>query len=155
MIITITRFSSDRDSSLGILRIGEKFECFTLEDEFRANKVAAETRIPAGIYPVKLRTGSPMANRYDAKFADIGHRGMLWLQDVPDFDWIYFHIGNDDDDSEGCLLVGRQVASNDQGGGHIMESTLAYKRIYPIIHQAIVRNEPVFVHIIDADRVAE
>ena len=59
MKLEVIRFSSQNDSTLGLLfdvTDGRKFLCFTLEDEARDTKVMGETRIPAGIYDLKLRT---------------------------------------------------------------------------------------------------
>jgi len=104
---------------------------FTLEDKVRDVKVAGVTAIPAGIYDLKLRTEGGMTKRYAEKFPDM-HRGMIWLQDVPDFTFVYIHIGNYPRDTDGCILVGT-------GHGHeaVWNSTVAYKRIYPLIVEAI------------------
>jgi hypothetical protein len=37
------------------------------------------------------------------------HKGMLWLQDVPNFTFVYIHTGNKDEHTMGCLLVGGSV----------------------------------------------
>lgn len=104
MIITVKRLYHDSDATLGALLVDGHLVGFTCEDEPREDKVAGETRIPAGEYKLGIRKGSPMANRYDARYE--GHDGMLWLQDVPGFEYVYFHTGNTDDDTEGCILMG-------------------------------------------------
>ena len=53
------------------------------------------------------------------------------LQDVPNFQYVYIHIGNDDDDTAGCLLVGMGNSADDVG--FINGSKQAYMKIYPII----------------------
>lgn len=104
--------------------------CYTLEDEMHAVKVKGETRIPAGKYRIKLRTEGGMHPKYKARFHF--HKGMLWLQDVPGFEFVYIHIGNTDDDTEGCILVGMSVAN-----GYLSASALAYEKLYPIIASAV------------------
>jgi len=50
MKLEVLRFSSDSDSTLGVLfdtTNERKFLCFTLEDEFREIKISGETRIPS------------------------------------------------------------------------------------------------------------
>lgn len=126
--IDLYRFSPGADSTLGIL-MADGLQMFTCEDEYRAEKVEGETRIPAGTYPIKLRTDGGMHPKYAARYPF--HKGMLWLQDVPGFTYVYIHTGNNDDHSEGCLLVGygseRDVG---QGGGFITRSREAYADLY-------------------------
>ena len=55
MKLEVQRFSSQSNSTLGMLfdvTGTPKFLCYTLEDEFRENKVSGETRIPSGTYNV-------------------------------------------------------------------------------------------------------
>ena len=60
MRLQVLRFSSQADCTHGLLfeisEIGKRFLCYTLEDEHRVLKVRGETRIPAGVYNIKLRT---------------------------------------------------------------------------------------------------
>ena len=88
MKLEVIRFSSQNDSTLGLLfdvTHGRKFLCFTLEDEARDTKVMGETRIPAGIYDLKLRTEGGYHNRFLKKFGPAFHKGMIWVQNVPNF----------------------------------------------------------------------
>ena len=71
---------------------------------------------------------------------------MLEIKDVPNFEYILIHIGNDDDDTAGCLLVGNTA---DTKKGFIGDSTGAYKEIYSVIMGAIECNEPVTISIMD------
>ena len=103
MELIIKRLLDDSRSTVGKLYLDGRLFAGTLEDTRRHKKVPRLTRIPAGRYEIKLRFDSPMAKRYEELY---GTRGMLWLQDVEDFEWVYIHIGNDDDDSDGCILVG-------------------------------------------------
>ncbi len=139
MEITVDRFVSDDDTTLSRVSIDGVFNCFGLEDEFREEKVAAETRIPAGTYQVGLRTEGGHHNRYAVRFADI-HKGMLHILDVPNFTWILIHCGNTDEDTAGCLLVGSQ-ALTDPGEMRITQSVAAYKRFYPLVVDAAAKGE--------------
>lgn len=149
MRLRLVRYWSDGDSTSGVFCIAspqESFQaCFAQEDEFRTVKVHGETRIPAGSYRVLLRKEGGFHQRYSAKFGD-WHRGMLHLQDVPGFTWVLIHIGNDDDDTAGCILLGESARRNWVGS-----STDAYKRLYPPIRDALLRNEEVWIDVIDAD----
>ena len=141
MKLEVLRFSSDSDSTLGVLfdtTNERKFLCFTLEDEFREIKISGETRIPAGTYNVTLRTEGGFNQRYNDKFGTDFNKGMLWVRDVPGFEYILIHIGNSDNDTEGCLLVGDTQTQNITKNGFIGSSTDAYTRIYPPIADVLV-----------------
>lgn len=154
MMLQVIRFSSQSEDTLGLLfdvtdPMDRKFLCYTLEDEYRTKKKHGETRIPCGTYPVKLRTEGGFHTRYAKKFAF--HEGMLHVQDVPGFQWILIHIGNDDDDTAGCLLLGDEQRQNVNQPGFIMKSTAAYKRVYRHVLEAFDRGEEVFIMYVDLD----
>ena len=49
MKLQVVRTQFGTDATNGLLFIDGKFECFTLEDQYQAVKVAAETAIPEGL----------------------------------------------------------------------------------------------------------
>lgn len=144
MRLKLIRYSSDSDSSGGLLFIDGKFFCYVCEDEKREFKIHGETRIPNGCYKIKLRNEGGMTKRYAAKY-DF-HRGMLHLQDVPGFEWVYIHTGNNDDHTEGCLLVGYQAKRID-GENEIHTSRAAYICLYLKILDAIDAGEEIEIEI--------
>lgn len=139
MELTVTRFASDTESTVSLIRLDGRFECFGLEDEHRKAKVPGETRIPAGTYKVGVRTVGGFHGRYSAKFPAL-HQGMLHILDVPNFEYVLIHIGNDDGDTAGCLLVGVGCVGQ-QGAMYISNSTGAYKALYPKVIDAAKRND--------------
>jgi len=130
MKLELKRFSSGADSTLGILLADGVFECFTLEDEYRTDKIKGETRIPAGIYKVEKREVlSGLTEKYRKKYPWFDFHFML--QDVPNFQYVYIHIGNDDDHTDGCLLVGDSIKSNRfNNDNNLTTSGPAFKRLY-------------------------
>ncbi len=144
----VLRINSQPDFSIGVLFVvGDTYVrklCYTLEDEYREVKVKKETRIPAGTYELKLREESPLSNRYKVRFPEI-HKGMIWLQNVPGFKYVYIHCGNDDDDTDGCILVGSYARED-----RILNSRDAYRRIYPGIVTNI-RNGSTYLEVVDYD----
>jgi hypothetical protein len=144
MEINVLRYSDNGESTLGLMFIDGKFECYTLEDEARTNKVFGETRIPEGEYEILLRTEGGHHARYIRRFGDM-HFGMLHLQDVPGFQYILIHIGNDDDDTAGCLLVGSKVNNNQYGVGYLEASTDAYTKMYEKVKNELLNDKPVHV----------
>lgn len=144
MDLTTLRYTSDADSSGGLLYDDQEFLCFTCEDQRQDVKVAGETRIPEGSYEIKLRDEGGMTNRYAARYPS--HRGMLHLQDVPGFKYVYIHVGNNDDHTEGCILVGF-TALRQAGENVIAGSVDAYTELYRRIVAAMDRGETVTINI--------
>ncbi len=149
MHLTLHRRSSDGDSTIGQILIGTVPECWTVEDEYRAYKVQHETRIPAGTYQIKLRNFGGFHERFLRKFGPEFHKGMLWLQDVPGFEYILIHTGNTDDDTSGCIVVGKSAVVNKNGGGRVVESVTAYMKLYPKVREALLAKQPVSITITD------
>ena len=81
------------DRSISKLKIDNKFFSYILEDKVRKRKegkIAGETAIPYGTYPIKLT--------YSNKFQKI----MPEIMNVPGFRGIRFHPGHDIQNTEGC-----------------------------------------------------
>tara|TARA_R110000822_G_scaffold271184_2_gene393969 strand:- start:145 stop:600 length:456 start_codon:yes stop_codon:yes gene_type:complete len=144
MEIDVIRYNSKSDFTDGLFFINGEFQVYTLEDEERSVKVFGETRIPNGRYNVGLRTVGGFDKRYSSKYGADFHKGMLWVKDVPNFEYILIHVGNDDGDTAGCLLTG--MTNNADEKGFIGGSTDAYKKIYPPIRDAILKGEEVFIN---------
>lgn len=130
--------------TVGLLECGRQVFT-TLEDAGQDKKIPGQTRIPAGTYDIELRTTSPMASRYRERFGE-DHDGMLWLKNVPQFDFVYIHLGNVAEDTEGCILVGRTM---EPARGFIGESVKGYEALYPPIMEALARHEKVSIRIED------
>ena len=130
MILTTRRLIGSQRSTIGGLYIANVFECYTLEDVERIGqaKVAGRTAIPRGRYRVEL-THSP-------KFGRV--MPLIWNVQTPDgrklvsgdgkiFEGVRIHWGNDQDDTEGCLLVGAKLAPVPD---RILESRVAFDRLF-------------------------
>ena len=80
------------------------------------------------------------------------HKGMLWVRDVPGFEYILIHTGNTDEHTAGCLIVGNTQSTNfGDSDGFIGSSNTAYKRIYPAIASALESGEYVEITYVDYD----
>lgn len=153
MNLKVLRFSSQSDSTSGLLFVEHSeyldFLCYTLEDEHRNTKTYGDTRIPSGTYKISLRTVGGMHEKYKQRFPDI-HKGMLWIQDVPNFEYILIHCGNTDKDTAGCLLLGDSQKNNIiYPKGFVGSSAQAYKRIYPLITEALEKGKEVTIQLED------
>ena len=105
--IHVERMSKDDQPTVGKVVVMDeqwkpRFQCFSLEDRFREEKVAGDTRIPEGIYKLAWRTAGRFAKRWQGR----GFTGSLHLLDVPGFSTILIHAGNTHKDTRGCLLLG-------------------------------------------------
>ncbi len=146
MKLDVVRTQFGEDATNGMLFINGVFECYTLEDEVRDVKVHSETAIPLGEYEVKLRTEGGFHTKYKARYGAGFHKGMLWLQDVPNFQWILIHTGNTDQHTAGCLLLGETQQDLDKGkDGFVGGSGDAYKKAYPKIAKALLNDEKVTI----------
>lgn len=102
MILTLIRKWYTDSSTVGELYVDGVFECYTLEDMVRAQgvKIPGRTAIPAGVYTIEI-TESP---RFKMR--------LPILLDVPMFTFVRMHAGNDADDTEACILVGKRKVLN-------------------------------------------
>ena len=150
MLLELWRYRTNGKATLGFLMVKRdntwEHLCFVCEDPAQDTKIAGKTRIPAGRYEIKLRREGGMNARYAAKH--LQHDGMLWLQDVPGFEWIYIHIGSTALDTSGCLLVGE---GRNEDGCWVHHSRSAYETIYPEI-AAAVKDEGAWITVRDLDQ---
>lgn len=122
MLITLTRdlIVPDTESrqgwTLGVLHVDGKHFGYSVEDYDRIHagevKIKARTAIPAGRYVVAM-TWSP---KYGRMVPEVQH--------VPGFVGIRIHAGNDNSDTEGCILPGLQ---RDPARGRVLYSTDAVR----------------------------
>jgi hypothetical protein len=150
MNLTLLRYSANNESTLGLMFINKKFQCYSLEDEKRKIKVAGDTRIPSGRYQIKFRkVESPKTESYRNKF--YWFKWHLMLMNVPNFKYVYIHIGNDDDDTDGCIIIGNTTNNNQLIDGNIGSSTKAFEKFYRLVADALGRNEAVYITVVDEE----
>lgn len=147
MIIRVDRYLSTSTATLSQVYVDEQMICYGLEDGKHFPKIPGKTRIHAGAYKTILRKVGGMHDRYLKRFGPEFHKGMLWLQDVPDFQYILIHIGNTVQDTEGCLLLG---LGRDETRMTVSASEAAYRKLYPMVVD-VAENGHLLVHIEDGD----
>lgn len=156
MNFILQRFSDNRDSTLGLLfekksdGKGEKvvFQNYTLEDEFRESKVSGETRIPAGFYELKImETVTPLTEKYRAKYP--WFKKHIEVTNIKGFKGVYLHIGNSDEDTDGCILFGDNADNNRIGPGSVSNSTASFKRWYETVYEHLESGKKAFITIRD------
>jgi len=145
MKLQVVRTQLGKDATNGLLFIDGIFECFTLEDQYQETKVMHETCIPEGEYDIKFRKVGGFHSKYTAKYKN-AHYGMLWLQDVPGFQYILIHTGNTDDHTSGCLIVGETQQDLDANfNGMVGSSAVAYKKLYAKVAEVLLQGKKVTI----------
>ena len=94
--LLIIRDTFTKESTIGELFLNGERMCDTLELPWKDNQRSISC-IPEGEYKVRIRLARESATR------DYMH---LLVKDVPNRDYILFHIGNSAKDTSGCILVG-------------------------------------------------
>ena len=131
MNINVKRFLFEEDTTLGMLLVDGKFECWTTEDIPRAVKIKNETAIPTGTYRIELTD----KNRWG--------KVMPHILNVPQFEGIYVHAGNDKNSTSGCLLVADTLVSPSRNA----VSKVAFDRLMGKLNSAWNGKEDIFITI--------
>lgn len=116
--------------TIGTLMVDGVAECFTLEDVVRAVKIHGETAIPAGTFNVIVTKSQRFG------------RDLPLVENVPGFEGIRIHPGNDAADTDGCILVGRT-----KGVDFVGESRVAFNALFVKIQKALAAVEKVTLEI--------
>lgn len=115
--ILVKRIAKKTKYTIGKLFINGVFYANTLEDtdrgltqnmsedEIKSKKIYGETAVPTGTYKIDMSTVSPKFRNHSwAK----PYKGKIpRLTNVKGFDGVLIHPGNSDQDTLGCLLVGK------------------------------------------------
>lgn len=113
MEIRIKRLHRTERATISELSINGKFQCYTLEDVERENKIKSETAIPKGSYKVIIN----YSNRFK--------QNLPLILNVPNFEGVRIHTGNTNHDTEGCILVGKV-----RGIDYVGKSRVAFTALF-------------------------
>lgn len=132
MNITVNRIFKGPDYTIGKLYIDGKYFCDTLEDTVRnpGVKIPGKTAIPAGKYKIKLTES--------LRFV----RLMPRLENVPGFTGVLIHAGNTAEDTEGCILVGKNRVK-----GKVLDSRETFKKLFTMLWVVSLGGESLEVEI--------
>ena len=152
MKILLKRIYKKEKYTIGNLYINNVFFCNTLEDtdrgltkdmslkEIQSIKQKGITAIPSGKYSVTLDIQSPKFKNYKQYAFCDGY--LPRLVGVPGFDGILIHIGNKPEQTEGCLLVGKNKVK-----GQVVDSTETFKKLYDLLKAANDNHESINITI--------
>lgn len=141
MKLLLKRIALRDTYTIGKLYIDNHYFCDTLEDKVRdlnkdgdlndagEGKVAGQTAIPYGTYKVTMDVQSP---KFSQRASYAWCKGYLpRLLNVPHFEGIMIHSGNDATHSAGCILVGENRVK-----GQVLNSMNTLKRLVGILKGA-------------------
>jgi hypothetical protein len=125
---------------------------FTLEDQHRDVKVKGDTRIPAGIYPLKIHKADTPLTLKHRKVYGPWFKYHIEIADIPNFSGVYIHAGNDELHTEGCVLGGDSILNNMiVSRNQLLSSMAAIKRFYTDIYPRLEAGEVCTLEIRDED----
>ena len=135
MELRLKRIARREMYTIGRLYIDGVYFCDTIEDKDRGLKQSlpasvnksmkryGATAIPTGRYQVTLKVKSPKFSK--KKQYEFCNGYLPRLLNVPAFEGVLIHIGNTANDTEGCLLVGRNTKV-----GKVLDSGATFRKLY-------------------------
>lgn len=153
MELLLIRKYKKENYCIGELYVNGVFFSNTLEDKVRdinkngkfdngEYKINNETAIPYGEYEITLDITSPKFSKY--KFYKEVCAGKLpRLLNVPNFEGVLIHCGNNAKNSSGCILVGNNTIK-----GELTNSKEVFKKLYSILDTANKNKEEIIIKII-------
>lgn len=125
MKLHLVRFAFGYDATIGVLKVDGEPRWFVLEDEDRLMaqlpKIPGRTAIPTGSFQLRVKPWSP-------KFK----RAVVEILEIPYFSDVYFHPGNTDLDTAGCLLPAMRA---DLKSWSVIKSTPAVEEIFALVEK--------------------
>ena len=135
MRLKLVRKYLKEDYTIGKLYVDGYYICDTLEDKYRdlskENKIPGKTAIPYGIYEVILTMS--------ARFKRI----MPQVLAVPHFVGIRIHAGNTAENTEGCILVGKNKIK-----GKLVDSRFYCNMLMSLLKNAVIAREKIMLEIV-------
>ena len=146
MKLLLDRIYKGPNYTIGKLSINGVYECDTLEDvdrgltsqmsldEIKSKKIYGNTAIPTGTYIVNMNTVSP---RFKDRIWAKPYKGILpRLEKVLGYEGVLIHVGNDQEATSGCLLVGENKIK-----GQVINSTATFHELMTVLLKASKANE--------------
>lgn len=142
MKILLRRVAKRSTYTIGKMYLNGEYFCDTLEDtdrgitqntpisDIKRIKIPSRTAIPIGTYDIIVN----MSPRFK--------RQLPRLLNVPGFEGILIHRGNEDNDTSGCILVGENKVI-----GKVINSTIYEIRLVRVLTEVQNRKESITITI--------
>lgn len=152
MELTLKRIYTNNRYTIGHLYVDGVYQCDTLEDTDRGldqnmpideiirKKVYSRTAIPTGRYDINLNIFSPSKGNKEP-YKTLCKGKIPRIMNIPAWEGVLIHIGNTENDTAGCLLVGYNTVK-----GKVLNSKKCFIELYTKlygekdIHITIERN---------------
>lgn len=141
MKMLLKRIARKSTYTIGRLYLDGQYFCDTLEDadrdldwnmsldEIKEKKVYSKTAIPTGMYKVNMNV---ISSRFkDRSWAKPWGGKIPRLEDVPGYEGVLIHPGNDDSDTSGCILVG-----DNKEVGKVLNSVATFNKLMQVLTKA-------------------
>lgn len=135
MELILNRIFKGTNYTIGNLYVNNEYFCDTLEDadrnlssdmtetEISNIKIKSKTAIPTGTYKITMDVISPKFSK-SSTYKSINGK-LPRLLNVKGFDGILIHIGNTNEDTDGCILVGQNTQT-----GKVLNSKTTFFNLY-------------------------
>lgn len=150
MNLLLQRLSDNEKSTMGAIyhKEEQKIINFSLEDRHQDVKVKKETRIPAGFYELKIRKeDTPLTIKHRTAYGS-WFKYHIEITGIKDFSGVYFHAGNDEGDTEGCVLIGNTLNNHYTVQGKPLTSSIdGTRRFYELVYPHLEAGNKAFIEI--------
>ena len=149
MKLILKRIYTCNRYTIGHLYVNNEYVCDTLEDCDRGldsnmplltilnTKIKDQTAIPCGTYNILMNVVSPKYSKRQY-YMDVCKGKVPRLDNVPGYSGVLIHVGNDQDDTSGCILVGQNKIK-----GKVMNSKSTFEKLYPMLKKAYNNGEKI------------
>lgn len=149
MKLQLKRIYTCNRYTIGHLYVDGQYVCDTLEDCDRGLdsnmplatilniKIKDQTAIPIGTYNILMNVVSPKYSKRQY-YMDVCKGKVPRLDNVPGYSGVLIHVGNDQDDTSGCILVGYNKVR-----GKVLGSKQCFEKLYPILKKAYNNGEKI------------
>ena len=136
MKIKVKRIFRGPEYTIGHLYVNDVYVCDTLEDrdrgldyrmslsKIKSKKIAGKTAIPTGIYKLTLDVKSPKFGS-KAFYKEVCDGYLPRLIGVPGYEGVLIHVGNTQNDTDGCILVGLNKVK-----GQVIDSRQIFRKLW-------------------------
>jgi hypothetical protein len=108
------------------------------ESEIKLKKIYGKTAIPSGTYNIRMDIVSPKYSMKPWYVKNCNGGKMPRLEKVPGYEGVLIHPGNTPEDTNGCILVGRNTVK-----GQVTNSKDTFLELYKKMYSAYRKGEKI------------